>query len=572
MRNLRWQILIAVGGLILVIGLLAGQSPTTQVTQEQPLIGGTHTEALIGEIIRLNPILDSYNQVDRDIDALIYSGLIRFDARGNPLPDLAESWAISADASLYTITLREDATWHDGTPVTADDVIYTFSKLQDEDYPGPQDLHDLWSQVTIIRLDDRRVQFQLPESFSPFLDYLTIGLLPDHLLRGVSASELIDHPFNLNPIGTGPFGFAGFLVEEDQVTGVSLLAYDQFYREGPFLERVDFRLYPDSTTAFEAYLDGEVIAIGTIDEETLDQALEDVSLNIHTARLPRMGLVFLNLQHPEKTFLSDRVVRRALIMAINRDWIIQSALGGQGIIPIGPIMPGNWAFADGLEPYPFDPIEAARLLDRQEWELPAGAAPGAPEYVRTKDDQPLSIDLVHSNNPIQNRIASQIKSYWESIGVQVSLIPSDEQELLDEYLIPRQYEAALSELDLGRYPDPDPYPFWHDSQTETGQNYAGYNDRNSSIWLEQARTNPDPSRRTELYRSFQFRFQDQAPVLLLYYPTYSYGIDAQIQGLSIGPVMDPSDRFGSVNTWYILARRGVPVAATEGALPDSDNQ
>ncbi|TFH33477.1 MAG: hypothetical protein E4G99_11370 [Anaerolineales bacterium] len=565
MRNLRWQILIAVGGLILVIGLLAGQTPGTTVTQDQPIIGGTHTEGLVGEIIRLNPILDTYNQVDRDIDALIYSGLIRFDARGNPAPDLAESWAVSADASLYTITLREDATWHDGTSVSADDVIYTYSKLQDQDYPGPEDLHEFWSQVTIIRLDDRRVQFQLPESFSPFLDYLSQSLLPDHLLRGVSAGEIIDHPFNLSPVGSGPFQFSGFLIEEDRITGASLIAYNDFYGQRPFLERVDFRLYASSQAAFEAYQDGEVLAVGTVDEDILHEALDDVSMNIHTARLPRIGLIFLNLQHPEKTFLADKVIRRALLLSINRESLIQRALAGQGIIPVGPFMPGTWAFADGLEPYPFDPIEAAHLLESKEWKLPTGAAPGTPEYVRSKDEQVLSIELVHSPDPVQTRMAVAIQTYWEGIGVQVNLVSVDDQTLLDDYLIPRQYEAVLSELNLGRYPDPDPYPFWHDSQTETGQNYPGFNDRNSSIWLEQARTNPDPGRRAELYRSFQFRFQDQLPALLIYYPTYTYGIDSQMQGVSIGPLLDPSDRFRSIVGWHILARRGVPIPASDTA-------
>ncbi len=567
MRNLRWQILIAVGGLILVIGLLAGQSSSTTVTQEQPLIGGTHTEGLVGEIIRLNPILNSYNQVDRDISALIFSGLVRFDARGNPLPDLAESWAVSADASLYTVTLRDDATWHDGQPVSSDDVIYTFSKLQDENYPGPEDLHELWKEVTIIRLDDRRVQFQLPESFSPFLDYLTVGLLPDHLLRGVSAGDLIDHPFNLEPIGTGPFQFAGFLVEGDRITGASLTAFEAYYAERPFLERVDFRLYDSTQALYEAYLDGEILGVSQIDETTLPEALAEVSLNIHTARLPRIGLIYLNLQHPEKTFLNDKIIRRALLLAINREYIIQTALAGQGIIPVGPIMPGTWAYADGLENHPFDPIEAERLLESLEWELPAGAAPGTPEFVRSKDDQSLSLELVHGDNAVQSRIAAAVRTYWQAIGVQVTLVPVDDEALLDEYLRPRAYEVLLSELDLGRYPDPDPYPLWHDSQAETGQNYSGYSDRNSSIWLEQARTNPDAGRRAELYRSFQYRFQDQLPALLLYYPTHTYGIDVQLQGVSIGPLLDPSDRFRSITQWHILARRGAPVILTETAVP-----
>ena len=190
MRNLRWQILIAVGGLILIFGYLLSQAPTLEPATPAPVTGGIYREALIGMVSRLNPILDTDNKVDQDIDSLLYRGLVRFDSRGIAFPDLAESWAISEDATLYTFSLRKDAFWHDGNAIESDDVIYTFSKFQDPDYPGPDDLKALWSEIKINRLDERTVQFQLPEPFSPFLDFLTVGLLPEHILRGVSATLL----------------------------------------------------------------------------------------------------------------------------------------------------------------------------------------------------------------------------------------------------------------------------------------------------------------------------------------------------------------------------------------------
>ncbi|MEX0787556.1 MAG: ABC transporter substrate-binding protein, partial [Anaerolineales bacterium] len=185
---MRWEILIAVGGLALVVGLLLGQGPTPASDLSQPVQGGVYTEGLVGTLARLDPILDFDHPVDRDIDRLIYSGLVQFDSRGIPSPDLAQDWAVSADARLYTFTIREDAVWHDGEPVTADDVVYTFSLFQDPAYPGPADLHEFWDQVTILRLDPKVVQFELPEPFAPFLDYVSVGLLPDHLLRGVTVS------------------------------------------------------------------------------------------------------------------------------------------------------------------------------------------------------------------------------------------------------------------------------------------------------------------------------------------------------------------------------------------------
>src|SRR3990172_5621767 len=190
-RPFRWQILIALGGFVLLVALVISEGRKGAIGEAVPVEGGAYTEALVGEISRLNPLLDDANQVDRDIDRLLYRGLVAFDGRGLPQPDLAEGWSVSADGTLYTVTLRDDAVWHDGEPVSSDDVIYTFSQFQDPDSPAPGDLVEMWQSINIIRLEDRTVQFQLPEPFAPFLDYLAEGLLPDHLFLTAHIHYLI---------------------------------------------------------------------------------------------------------------------------------------------------------------------------------------------------------------------------------------------------------------------------------------------------------------------------------------------------------------------------------------------
>jgi peptide/nickel transport system substrate-binding protein len=565
MQNIRWQLLIAIGGLILVVGLLIGQTPSLQTAAPQPAVGGSYAEALLGDVVRLNPILDTYNQVDRDIDRLIYSGLVRFDSRGIPQPDLAESWAVSADATLYTVTLRDNAVWHDGEPVLSDDVLYTFSKFQDPDYPGPKDLQTLWQKVRIVRLDDRTVQFQLSEPFAPFLDYLSIGLLPEHLLRGVSAGELVDHPFNLDPVGTGPFRFDRFLMKDDQVAGVSLAAFDDYYLSRPYLERFELFFYSTPQEMLKAYQAGEVEGLGEVDPSILSQVLDDQSLNLYSSRLPEMGLVFLNIKSPSKPFFAEKKVRQALMMAINRQWIINTVMGGQAVVASGPILPDTWAAAGDLGPVPFDPQASADLLDSLGWELPSGATPGTPEYVRSSEDNDLEFALAYPDDPQHTAIAQDLQQAWADIGVRVSLEGVSPETLLSDYLEPRDYDAVLTDINLSRFPDPDPYPFWHDTQAETGQNYGGYTDRNTSIWLEQARTTPDLARRSQLYRNFLHRFYDQQPALLLYTPVWNFAINGDLQGVSVGPMFDPSDRYAGVTQWHLLARRGP--AATDTSSP-----
>lgn len=554
MRDLRWQILIAVGGLILVGLLLLRESSPLAPSAPQPVSGGAHTEALIGQAVRLNPILDDFNQVDRDINALLYSGLVRFDDRGNPQPDLADSWGVSADAKLYTVHIREDAVWHDGRPVTSADITFTYSKYQDEDFPGDPALREFWEEIAIVQLDDHTVQFQLPEPFAPFLDFLSEGLLPDHLLRGASAGDLIDHPFNTQPIGTGPFRFDQFLMDDGRIIGINLTANETYHLEEPFLERVEFRFYETTQAAFAAYQREEVQAIGQVGENILPQVLEARNLNLHSARLPQTTLIYLNLNHPEKTFLAEREVRRTLVQGINRQAIVDRVLNGQAVPADGPVLPGNWAYASDLPAIEFDPIRASEQLDQAEWLIPEGAAPGGDEYVRSKEELTLTLTLLHGPSEAHAQIAAMVADYWRAIGVAVEVEQLQADELQDA-LQDRDYEAALTELDLGRYPDPDPYPLWHDSQAESGQNYSGFSDRNSGIWIEQARTTNDRARRAELYQSFQHRFLDQIPAILIYHPVYNYAISAEMRGVALGPIQDPSDRFNNIHMWYLLARR-----------------
>lgn len=563
MRRIIWQLVIALGGLLLVLGLLLGQTPDPEATSVQPVRGGSYAEGLVGRSIRLNPLLDRGNQVDRDIDRLLYGALVRFNSFGDPVPELAESFAVSADATLYNFTIREDAVWHDGVPVTADDVIYTFSKFTEEDFPAPEDLKQLWREVEVVKLDDKNIQFQLPERFAPFMDYMAVGLLPDHLLRGVDAAALIDHPFNLEPVGSGPFRFEGFQIDSrGEVTGVSLTAFEDYALGQPFLERVEFRFFADAEAALQGFRDGEVDGIGRVPQEILEAVLAQPDLDLYSVRSPSTAIVFINTQHSDKSYLGEREFRQALMMSVDRERMIGELLGGQGLVASGPILPGNWAYAPNLEPLPFDVASAEQLLADLGWEVPAGIPRGSADYVRINGESRLSIQLAHPDDPLYTQVARMLQSSWEGIGISVELISLPASALLSDMLTPRKFEAVLTELDASQVADPDPYSFWHDSLIETGQNYSGFADRNISIWLEQARVTPNRDRRQELYRDFQFRFRNEAPALLLYHPIFTYAISSDVQGASVGPVYDPSDRFANIKDWFLLVRR--TFSGTEG--------
>ncbi|MDP4030340.1 MAG: ABC transporter substrate-binding protein, partial [Gallionella sp.] len=220
MKKLRWQILVVAVTIVIVALLLLSQQPVSIITLPEAAPGGIYTEALIGSMGRLNPMLDWNNSADRDINRLIFSGLMRFDSHGLPQPDLADAWGASADGMIYNFSLRQNAFWHDGQPVTSDDVIFTIELIKSSGSLFPQDIKDLWSQVEVKKLNEKTLQIRLPEPFAPFLDYATFGVLPKHLLETVPSDQLANAEFNLQPIGSGPYKFDRLLTSGGQITGV----------------------------------------------------------------------------------------------------------------------------------------------------------------------------------------------------------------------------------------------------------------------------------------------------------------------------------------------------------------
>ncbi|MDX1378376.1 MAG: ABC transporter substrate-binding protein, partial [Anaerolineales bacterium] len=216
MKQLRWQILVVFVTLVIVAVLLYTQQSapgTGTVIQQQPEQGGVFTEGLVGSLGRLNPLLDWYNPADRDVNSLLFNGLVRFDERGLPQADLAESWGVSQDGTIYNFTLRPNALWHDGTAVTSDDVIFTIEVMKSPGSLYPQDIKDLWGRVEVEELNEKNLKFTLPEPFVPFIDYLTFGVVPKHLLDSIPPEQMESADFNLAPVGTGPYMFDQLIVE-----------------------------------------------------------------------------------------------------------------------------------------------------------------------------------------------------------------------------------------------------------------------------------------------------------------------------------------------------------------------
>ncbi|MDP3186332.1 MAG: peptide ABC transporter substrate-binding protein [Anaerolineales bacterium] len=561
MKKLRWQILVVILTLVVVGILLLTQQPGLNPILPQAASGGIYTEGLVGSFGRLNPILDLNNPADRDIDRLLFSALFKFDSRGIPQPDLAESWGVTPDGTIYNVTIRAEAVWHDGQPVTTQDVLFTLSLLRSQYSAYPADVRALWDEVEVTLLSDKTIKFKLAEPFVPFLDYLTFGVLPKHLLENVPADQIANADFNLKPVGSGPYRFDRLVVENSQVTGVVLAGSENYYGKSPFVQQIVFRYYPTAQAAMDAYQQGEVLGLSQVTTDILPAALIEKNLALYSSRLPKMSIILFNLKNTEVAFFQEKNVRRALMLGLNRQWMVDTYLHSQAIVADSPILPGTWAYYAGVPHIDYDSDAAIALLKAESYVLPADGT------LRAKESQQLTFTLLYPDDELHAKLAQSIQRDWAIIGVQVNLQAVSFDSLLNDYLIPRDYQAALVELDLSRSPDPDPYPFWHQSEATGGQNYSQWDNRTASEYLEQARVLVDMDIRARLYRNFQSIFAKELPALPLYYPVYTYGVDVRMRGVQLPPLFEPSDRFNNVSDWYLVTRREFDQTSEPTAAP-----
>ena len=553
--RLRWQlILLGLGLLMIAAGGLYLLLPRSAARPVEPIVTFTesqvYSEAIVGEPALVNPLLAS-SQADLDLVELVFSGLTRLDEFGEPIPDLAENWEVSPDGLTYPFTLRSDATWHDGVPFTADDVTFTMSILRDPRFSGPDDLATFWRTVETYADDERTVRFVLTQPLASFPEYLRIGILPAHILAGVEAADLPDDPFNLSPVGTGRLRWAS-LEERRDMTQVRLIPYEGFYdpaRRVRF-DEVDLYFYREAADAFSA-LGGDVQALGGLTPAQLDAVLASPGLEVYSARLPVYAAIIFNQQAPTRLpFFQEESVRRALALALNREELLSTELTRHLLLTDSTVLPGTWAYNPALTPTPYDPEQAAQLLDEAGWALGG--------RVRSREEVPLSFTLLVGDRPADRELGQSIVEQWQALGVDVTLEVLDTDELLDRLQTPdqdgegRDFDAALVEFSQGRLADPDPYPFWHESQADSGQNYSGFADRDISEALEIARRDPNGVRRAELYRSYQQWFIDRAAAILLYNPVYHYAVSCQVQGVQLKLFVGPADRFQNMHEWRIV--------------------
>lgn len=538
-RRAQWPLLIALlSGLAVIVGLWFAIAPPLATTGN-PAQDSRYLEGIVGQPQRINPLFTNLNDADRDIASLIFSGLSRLGPSGEVLPDLAQSWQVSSDGLTYTFNLRPGVIWQDGQPFSAADVIFTYSLLADRQFPGDPELGRFWQQVQCQEMDRLTVRCQLPAPFAPFLSFTTIGILPKHVLEGVTAADLFDHPFNRAPIGTGPFRLQSLTATH------AILVRNAAYHLGPpRIGEVELRFYPDEQLAMTALHGGEIQGLllsPAVSRDDLNDLLDRPELRLYPIYRTAYTVLYLN---DRSHLFSDPRVRRALAYAIDRDTIIGTLLEGRAIRADSPIAPGTWAYNPNLDPISFDRARARRLLEEAGWKLEDNST------VRQKQGVQLRFSLLTDADPLRTAIAQEVAGQLKEVGIAVSVTSLDVSDLVRDFLVPRQYQAAIFGWDPGY--DPDPYPAWHSSQTgQDGRNLANYVSEQADKILEDARKTTSLDQRQALYYTFQLLFIQDVPSLPLYYPIYNYFVHRSVKGIALGTLFDPSLRFANIHEWTI---------------------
>ncbi|MFP4437238.1 MAG: peptide ABC transporter substrate-binding protein [Chloroflexaceae bacterium] len=558
-RRIRWQIVIATLSALLVV-ILLGRMALLNAAVSSPLPGGSYVEAVIGAPTQPIPLLNDplVDPAGRDLGALLFDGLTRIGSDGLPEAALAADWQIDSSGEVYTFNLRRDVTWHDGTPFTAADVVFTLQAIQSADFTGDPALANLWRNVLVDRLDDYTVRCTLNVPYAPFLSKANVPILPAHLLGNIPISEWSNAAFARQLIGTGPY-------QLEELTGerALLTLNSAYFVQQPLIDRIELRFIETTPAALSALDRGEVQALGMAAEPDLSQVALPQTIRRLTLPLDAYTVLTFNLRNAP---LDSQALRQALSLGLDKNVLIEQVLGGTAVRVDTPILPGWWAYDATVQGYAYNPIAAEAALED------LGYTPAA-DGIRTRDGEPLVLSLITDGAPERQAAAADIARQWQDIGVQVEIEELD-SPALRRRLRDRDFVMALhSWTRLGA--DPDVFELWHSSQAASGLNYAGLRDEEIDTLLISARTELELAARNADYAAFQQRWIDLAPSIILYQPLYNFTADTQIGGFGFdtldqnrlsnaGILIGREDRYRNVTRWFVRSSREIPGSLRQG--------
>ncbi|NCT54747.1 ABC transporter substrate-binding protein [Candidatus Falkowbacteria bacterium] len=494
-----------------------------------PKSGGTYTEALVGYPKNINPLYSAGREVDNDISSLVYSSLFRYNKDGVLEDDLVEFFEIKEDGKEYLIKIKDNVKWHDGSDLSADDVVFTFNLIQDESYRAP--LRQAFIGVSVEKVDELFVKFILPEAHAPFTSLLTFGILPKSLWENSNPDSIILSELNLKPVGSGPFKFESISkTKSGEVREYSLEANQDYYGGQPYLKAVKFIFYPDRQEAIKALNDKQILGLNNLPFSQRNSLLAKNSLYIRDLAQPQVISLFFNESKNES--LKDKNLRLALAQGINKDELVSEIFSNAYRRVDSPFLEESLAYNSELEAISYLP-DLAR------------------EFLKEKS---LKLELTTVDTGSNLVVAEKVKSYWQELGVEIEIKAVSGEQII-EIIKKRDFQVLLYGQVIGG--DPDIYAFWHSSQIDSGLNLAGYNNETVDRLLVEARTINNLEERMGKYKEIQKELLNDVPVIFLYSPAYTYVQAKDLRGFSGQVLIEAGNRFNDIENWYLKTKKKI---------------
>jgi peptide/nickel transport system substrate-binding protein len=535
--------LLVVGVIIAAIGLqlIWGRSG---FMRSSPAAGGTYVEGVVGEVDTMNPLFVS-TPAEASVARLVFSSLYNYDETGSIRQDLARSLSSDQSGRVYTIVIRDDAQWHDGTALTAKDIVFTINLIKNPATRSPLRIN--WLDVSVTATNAKTVQFTLPATYAAFPHALTFPIMPEHLLKNIAPGSLRESAFSRSPVGSGPFSFR-LLQQADNVSKhkvIHLLANSAFYGGSPKLGRFELHAYPTEDAIIRAVQAGELSGASGIPGTSL--GLIDHSQYTLTPQALYSGVYLLfNTNNP---ILKDAKVRKALQVGTDMA-TLRKAVGG-GVLPLdSPVIEGQLTGGDFPHLAPSDPAKARALLDEAGWVMSGST--------RVKEGKTLEFTITTTKSTEYDRSVDVITKEWQKLGVKVNKKVVDvsgvSSTFVQDVLRARNFDMLLYELSIGA--DPDVYAYWHSSQVgQSGYNFSNYVSKVADASLASARLRLEPELRSAKYKQFVRQWQEDAPALGLYQPVLQYVANPGVSAVRPGTILvNEADRYANVQYWTVSDR------------------
>lgn len=550
-------------------GLMILFRASDSVSVTIPSRGGEIIEGTLGSPRFINPLL-AISDADRDLTYLLFSGLLRATTEGEIVPELASEYQISPDGLTYNVTIKDGAVFHDGQPITADDVIFTVTKAKDPTIKSPKRAE--WEGVTVEKISDKSIAFHLPRPYYPFIENLTLGIIPRHHWKDVNSDEFAFSLKNISPIGSGPYKISKIIKDDQGIpTSYELKSFSKYVNGQPFINSIIIKIFGSESEMIDSWLSGKITSMGGISPADT-KGLATKNAKILQLNLPRVFGIFFNQNHAP-IFL-DKNVRQALDVAVDKQLLVETVLQGYGSTLEGPLpkelivgnttdiqMIGSTASTTIATSSPITSTttptrveNALKILAKSGWKYNEETKNLEKTDKKSKTTQTLSFALYAPNVPELKEVANFAIAEWKKIGVNVELKLFEISDLSQNIIRPRKYDALLFGEVIGR--NPDLFAFWHSSQrNDPGYNIALYTNSKVDAMLDSARSAKGGEKQTEIMKNIFDEINKDMPAIFLYSPNYLYIVAEEIKGFKEGSIASPSERFSGVKDWYVANER-----------------